>query len=113
MLCKNGKAEDLSIDHKPELEHEKARIEKAEGYVEDNRVNGSLNLSRSLGDLYYKQNPKFTRENQVIIPVPDIRVEKITPDTKFLIVACDGIWDCRTSQEAVGYVRKRLRKWKM
>lgn len=46
----------MSIDHKPELQQEKARIEKAGGFVEENRVKGILNLSRSLGDLEYKQD---------------------------------------------------------
>ena len=46
----------MSIDHKPELASEKARIEKAGGFVEENRVKGILNLSRSLGDLEYKQD---------------------------------------------------------
>lgn len=44
----------MSEDHKPELERERKRIEKAGGFVEDNRVKGVLNLSRSLGDLEYK-----------------------------------------------------------
>jgi len=54
VLSDAGKAIELSIDHKPDLSTEKARIEKAGGFVEDNRVKGVLNLSRSLGDLEYK-----------------------------------------------------------
>jgi protein phosphatase 1G len=49
----------LSEDHKPDNADEKARIEKAGGFVEDNRVKGVLNLSRSLGDLEYKSDPKI------------------------------------------------------
>ena len=46
----------LSDDHKPDNGPEKARIEAAGGFVEDNRVDGSLNLSRSLGDFEYKSS---------------------------------------------------------
>jgi serine/threonine protein phosphatase PrpC len=54
VLCSKGKAIEMSIDHKPDNESEKRRIEKAGGFVEENRVKGILNLSRSLGDLEYK-----------------------------------------------------------
>jgi len=46
----------MSIDHKPDNPEEKARIEKAGGFVSDGRVNGNLNLSRALGDLEYKKD---------------------------------------------------------
>ena len=54
---------EMSEDHKPELKTEKIRIERAGGFVEDNRVKGVLNLSRSLGDLEYKLDPKLSVEN--------------------------------------------------
>lgn len=47
---------ELSFDHKPDNEDEKKRIMAAGGFVEENRVNGSLNLSRSMGDFEYKSN---------------------------------------------------------
>ena len=56
VLSVDGRALEMSEDHKPELPTEKARIERAGGFVEDNRVKGVLNLSRSLGDLEYKQD---------------------------------------------------------
>jgi protein phosphatase 1G len=40
----------------------------------------------------------------MITAMPDVRKEKITADAQFLIIACDGIWDCLTSQEAVDFV---------
>jgi len=63
VLSEKGKAIELSVDHKPELSTERARIEKAGGFVEDNRVKGVLNLSRSLGDLEYKQDPNISVDN--------------------------------------------------
>lgn len=57
VLCKKGKAKDLSEDHKPDLPSERNRIERANGYVEEKRVNGMLALSRALGDFEYKSNP--------------------------------------------------------
>lgn len=47
----NGKACDMSEDHKPEDEPELKRILAAGGRVSnDGRVNGGLNLSRALGN---------------------------------------------------------------
>lgn len=46
----------------------------------------------------------------MITAVPEIRKEKISPDTSFLILACDGIWDCLTSQEAVDFVGELSKK---
>ncbi len=57
VLSKKGKAKDLSTDHKPDLPSEKRRIERANGYVEESRVNGMLALSRAMGDFEYKSNP--------------------------------------------------------
>lgn len=97
VLSNNGKAIEMSIDHKPENPGERTRIERAGGFVEDNRVKGVLNLSRSLGDLEYKGDSTLSVENQMITCVPEIKVEKLTKNNDFLVIACDGIWDCLTS----------------
>lgn len=112
VLSKKGKAKDLSIDHKPNLPSEKRRIERANGFVEDDRVNGMLALSRSLGDFEYKNNSIMKPEDQVITAFPEITIEKITNETDFIICACDGIWDCMTSQDSVNFVVERLKKKK-
>lgn len=56
VVCRNGKAIEMSLDHKPEDDEETKRIEKAGGKITlDGRVNGGLNLSRAIGDHTYKK----------------------------------------------------------
>lgn len=62
----NGRAEPLSFDHKPCNESEYNRITAAGGWVNCNRVNGNLALSRALGDFIYKKNEKKGPEEQVV-----------------------------------------------
>lgn len=108
VLSKNGVAIYLSEDHKPDLENEKKRIEKAEGFVEDNRVKGVLSLSRSIGDLDYKRDPKLPPEEQMITAFPDVKCEKITSEHDFIVIACDGVWDCMTSQSVVDFFKELI-----
>lgn len=49
------------------------RITRAGGFVNQfGRVNGNLNLSRSIGDLKYKQVPGIAPADQIITAEPDI-----------------------------------------
>ncbi len=109
VLCKDGKCLEMSFDHKPDNAEEKARIEKAGGFVEENRVKGVLNLSRSLGDLEYKQDPKLSVENQMITCVPEVRVEQYNTNCDFMLIACDGIWDCLTSPEGIDFCKDYIK----
>lgn len=60
VVCRNGAAMDMSLDHKPEDTEELERIQKAGGRVTmDGRVNGGLNLSRAIGDHAYKTVSAF------------------------------------------------------
>ena len=109
ILCKNGKAFRMSIDHKPELELENNRIHKAEGWVNSyGRINGNLNLSRCLGDLEYKKNKKLKPQEQIITAYPDVIEEKMSKDNEFVIIGCDGIWDCIQDQEVCDIINKKL-----
>jgi len=116
VLCRRGKAIDMSEDHKPNLPGEIARINRAGGCVMEQhigghthyRVNGNLNLSRSIGDLTYKQNWNLSPQDQMICCTPDVRTFRRLPGDEFLVLACDGVWDVLSSQDIVDYVRPRL-----
>ena len=61
-----GRVESLSEDHKPCNELETQRIIAAGGWVEFNRVNGNLALSRALGDFVFKKNDQKPPEEQIV-----------------------------------------------
>ena len=98
----------LSDDHKPDNPEEKARIEAAGGFVEENRVNGSLNLSRSMGDFEYKSHATFDFKQQMVTVDPEVRSVARQANDQFVILACDGIWDCLSSEECVSQTRDAL-----
>jgi serine/threonine protein phosphatase PrpC len=109
VLCKNGEAIAMSIDHKPEISSELKRIEKAGGWVSDGRVLGNLNLSRGLGDSEYKIDEKLKPEEQIISPFPDIKVENLSQECDFCVIACDGIWDCKSNQEVCDFFKEKFK----
>lgn len=93
VLCRAGKAFPLSIDHKLDNEKEKARIAKAGGKIDNNRINGGLNLSRSIGDFGYKADKNLSPDEQLVICKPDITVTARSPQDEYIIIGCDGIFD--------------------
>lgn len=85
------------------------RITRSGGFVNHfGRVNGNLNLSRSIGDLKYKQVPGIPPPDQMITAEPDIMQVALRDDDEFIILGCDGIWDCLSNEDAVEYVRQRI-----
>ncbi|RDW61063.1 putative protein phosphatase 2C [Coleophoma cylindrospora] len=87
---------------------EKARITAAGGFVDFGRVNGNLALSRAIGDFEFKKSAELAPEQQIVTAYPDVTVHDITDDDEFLVVACDGIWDCQSSQAVVEFVRRGI-----
>ncbi|KAL7548646.1 hypothetical protein ACHAWF_011918 [Thalassiosira exigua] len=110
VLCRaGGLAEPLSFDHKPLQNREMNRIMNAGGFVNQfGRVNGNLNLSRSIGDLKYKQVPGIPPAEQMITADPDILSTMLRDGDEFIVLGCDGIWDCLSNEECVKYVRDRI-----
>ncbi|KAI9498096.1 phosphatase 2C-like domain-containing protein [Zychaea mexicana] len=108
VISVKGKSKALSYDHKPVDRAESQRIIAAGGFVEFGRVNGNLALSRAIGDFEFKQNAQLPAEEQIVTCDPDIIEHEMTDDDEFFILACDGIWDCMTNQQAVDFVREAI-----
>uniref|UniRef100_A0A673C8A0 Protein phosphatase 1G n=1 Tax=Sphaeramia orbicularis TaxID=375764 RepID=A0A673C8A0_9TELE len=110
VVSERGKAVDMSYDHKPEDEVELARIKNAGGKVTmDGRVNGGLNLSRAIGDHFYKRNKALPPEEQMISAMPDVKVLTLNEEHDFMVIACDGIWNVLSSQEVVDFISERIK----
>ena len=102
VLCRDNFAFVLTKDHKPNWPEERVRIEALGGkiyrdYGDDWRI-GDLSVSRAFGDI--NAEPYVTYK-------PEIFKYKLTKDDKFIIIACDGLWDVLTNQEAVNFVISR------
>ena len=110
VICKKGQSFTMSIVHKPSIPEELNRIEKAGGWVLDGRIMGNLYLSRSIGDLEYKKNKQLKNEEQMISNFPDVKIENIVSDFDFIVLASDGIWDCKSSQEICDFFSDKFNK---
>ena len=100
---------DLSIDHKPNNEKEKERIEANGGKIyvspaserETYRVTpSSLSVSRTFGDMDAKL-PKFGGSPGIIVSTPEIRKIEITNSLDFIIMGSDGIFEKLSSRKTV------------
>ncbi|CAN6235393.1 unnamed protein product, partial [Urochloa humidicola] len=110
VLSRNNQAIELSTDFKPNLPADRHRIESSGHAVTVTEVRGiipriddGIAVSRTIGDLACKNNSELPAE-QALTALPEVRSANITHDDQFLIIACDGIWDCMGSQQAVEFV---------
>ena len=95
----------LSYDHRTTDEKEKKRILESGVEIIDNRINGTLMLTRIFGNYEYKNNDENEEDendnNKGLICEPFI--SKINIDlnieNQFLILASDGIWDTISEEE--------------
>ncbi|EOX99474.1 Phosphatase 2C family protein isoform 1 [Theobroma cacao] len=99
VICKNGVAEQLSVDHEPSKE--KRMIESRGGFVSNlpgdvPRVDGQLAVARAFGDKSLKLH---------LSSEPDVTAVPIGDDVEFIILASDGIWKVMSNQEAVDTIK--------
>ena len=105
ILSRRGLAVDLTRDHKPNDERERARIHgmgetiEWDHYCKIHRVR-NLSLSRAIGDRFAK--PVVSGEVEIK------RYPMTEEGDEFVIVASDGLWDVLSSQETVDFVKRKL-----
>lgn len=97
VLCRGGRAFRLTYDHKGSDAHEGKRVANAGGVILNNRVNGVLAVTRSLGDSYMKD---------FVTGSPYTTATELEDQDEFLIIACDGLWDVCDDETAVRYIRE-------
>ena len=107
ILCdKNGKSKKLSDDHKPNTVKEKARIKKAGG-ERNIRYDGSdwrindLSVSRAFGD---NESKPFVSHR------PELFKYTLNVNDKFIILACDGLWDVCSNQQVCNFIFSLIKK---
>lgn len=99
VLCRDGKAVRLTVDHKPDLPEESAYIRSKGGFVREGRISGMLAVSRALGDGFL---------GDAVNATPHIQSLDLTQDDSFMILACDGVWDVITDQQACDIVASEI-----
>ena len=73
------------------------------------RVNGSLAVSRALGDFEYKMDFSIDAAEQLVSPEPEISVIPRDDEVdEFIVIGCDGIWDVMSNEEVGDYIRSRM-----
>ncbi|EDR27053.1 protein phosphatase 2C, putative [Entamoeba dispar SAW760] len=110
VMLKGDNVIPLSVDHKPSLQSEIDRITLAGGTIDNGRVNGNLNLTRTIGDLMYKRQSELPPQSQIISCYPDITQQAMDGTEKLIILACDGIWDVLTNEQCVEKVLEYLKQ---
>lgn len=96
VLFRNGHSVRLTYDHKASDSIEMQRVEQAGGLIMKSRVNGMLAVTRSLGDKFF---------DSLVVGNPFTTSVEITTDDRFLILACDGLWDVIDDQEACEMIK--------
>lgn len=108
VLCRGGQALPLSEDHTPALERERVRVEAAGGCIVHHRVNGTLSVTRALGDFAYKTDRSAPAPAQVVCATPEVNFVEWVPEDEFVVICCDGVWERLSNQQVVDFVRTRL-----
>ena len=110
VMYKDKKAYNLNREHQIVIEEEKDRVIKSGAKIKNYRINGMLNLTRAIGDFRFKSNKNLKKGEQSVIAVPEItRIDDIK-NIDFIIMGCDGVWDCVKRQLVCEFMEKEIKE---
>ena len=110
VMYKNRKAYNLNREHQTIIESEKERVLKSGATIVGYRINGMLNLTRAIGDLKFKSNYNLKRHEQSVISLPEITKIEDIEGIDFIIMGCDGVWDCVKRQLVCDFIDREIRE---
>jgi serine/threonine protein phosphatase PrpC len=100
IICRNNIGISLTKDHKPDMPEEKTRIKELGGEIEFDaeddccRIKG-LSVSRAFGDI---------AASPYVVCTPDMFKYEIKSQDKFMVIACDGLYDVLDNQTIVNFI---------
>ncbi|CAF4717322.1 unnamed protein product [Rotaria sp. Silwood2] len=106
IISNDGQVLTSTKDHKPNVEQEEKRIQKAGGKItkfgnDVPRVESKLAVSRALGD--------YSLDKHLIPALPDIIQYSRDSLASFVIIACDGIWDVMNNEQVALFVSEKAK----
>lgn len=109
VVCRQNELLFSTVDHTPSTFTERERIEAAGGVVYRNRINGDLNVSRSLGNYPMKNDTRKRKISQLLSPEADVTVlERSKEQDDFIAIASDGVFRSFSNSDLVDYLVKRM-----
>eukprot|EP01062_Namystynia_karyoxenos_P016050 TRINITY_DN15852_c0_g1_i1.p1 TRINITY_DN15852_c0_g1~~TRINITY_DN15852_c0_g1_i1.p1 ORF type:complete len:398 (+),score=54.18 TRINITY_DN15852_c0_g1_i1:106-1299(+) len=107
VMCDGGTAVPLTRDHRASDPQEKLRLQAAGAIVIFGRVCGSLMTSRNFGDFGFKGGDALLSGPAVPVSnLPEIARFVLTTQSEFLLLACDGVFDVFSNEQAVALCRQ-------
>ena len=76
--------------------------------VENGRVDGSLAVSRGFGDFVFKMDKDLEPGQQAVSCIPEIKKFKKQTNDQYIILACDGIWDCLSNEQCTAKLNPKV-----
>jgi serine/threonine protein phosphatase PrpC len=131
VLCSDGRAIQLSSDHKPNRPDESERIRRSGGFVGRTQIEAEELSNANACDKFLIKMVNYFRlyrypyrvypgglavsrsigdleikNSGLIVAEPETIRRRLTVQDEFLILACDGLWDVMTNAQAVELVRE-------